>query len=183
MTRAEKVAEAQRLRGEGLLLREIAERMGVSLSTAGDWLSDPDRTKAKARRVKYAQPCVDCGNPTDGSGGYKVRRERCGECNRRHRHENRRWTREAIIEALQRFKLVVGRSPRAADLNPWLAERAGLSDAPERRARWDEGWLPHCVVVQREFGSFNAAVEAAGLRPYDEKLDRDWNAHKPRVAA
>lgn len=79
MTRAEKVATAQRLRAEGLLLREIAERMGAKLKTVSGWLSDPDLSRQRARRETYAGTCIDCGAPTDGSGGYGAP-ERCTHC-------------------------------------------------------------------------------------------------------
>jgi DNA-binding NarL/FixJ family response regulator len=40
--RAQSVAEASRLREQGLLLREIGDRMGVSPKTVHAWLSDPE---------------------------------------------------------------------------------------------------------------------------------------------
>lgn len=82
MSRAEKVTRAQELRAQGLLQREIAEQMGVSNQTVCDWLSDPDRSKAIARKERYRTPCVDCGALTTGDG---ERHLRCASCNGKHR--------------------------------------------------------------------------------------------------
>lgn len=82
MTERERhVAEAARLRAEGLLVREIAERMGVARSTADAWLNDPDGSKLRARKDTYRGRCEDCGAPTDGSDGFAAPRwcrDHCG---------------------------------------------------------------------------------------------------------
>ena len=54
----ERVAEARRLREQGFLLREIAERLDVSAKTVDTWLQDPTGAKLRARKDSYAQPCV-----------------------------------------------------------------------------------------------------------------------------
>jgi hypothetical protein len=61
--RAENVAEASRLRQQGLLLREIGARLGVSAKTVHTWLSDPEGSKARERKRRYRAVCVDCGGP------------------------------------------------------------------------------------------------------------------------
>ena len=71
MTRAEHVARAQELRAQGLLIREIAERFDVALSTAHSWLSDPDGSKLRARKASYSTPCPECGKPASGSEGRR----------------------------------------------------------------------------------------------------------------
>ena len=79
MTRAEKVAQAKALRDEGLLLREIAERLGLSSARrAHELLYDPDESNVRARKQKAGGACVDCGEPT----AYDVGRpyERCRQC-------------------------------------------------------------------------------------------------------
>lgn len=112
MTRAEKVAEAQRLRAEGLKLREIAERMGASVQTVGAWISDPDLSKQRQRRQRYAGRCVDCGKPTDGSNGSAKAPKRCLDCTRRLNEE-----RDArVLEAWGR-----------GDTAPDIAVREGLT--------------------------------------------------------
>lgn len=81
-TRAERVAAAARLRADGLLLREIAERMGgVSVKTVSDWLNDPDGAKLAARKESYRGSCELCGAPTSGHNGRGPRAPRyCAHC-------------------------------------------------------------------------------------------------------
>jgi transposase len=79
-TRAEKVAEAQRLRAEGLKHREIGERMGAKRSTVNAWLNDPDGSKSKARKDSYRGVCKDCGKPTYGSNGRDAAPDQCADC-------------------------------------------------------------------------------------------------------
>jgi hypothetical protein len=79
-SRAERVREAQRLRAEGLLLREIGQRMGVAKTTVHAWLSDPDRSLEKARKDSYRGICDTCGGPTDGSNGASAAPTRCLQC-------------------------------------------------------------------------------------------------------
>jgi hypothetical protein len=80
MTRAEKVVEAQRLRAKGLTYREIGERLGVALTTAHEYIRDPDLSRKKARRRARAGVCIDCGAPTDGSRTSPAKR--CAYCDR-----------------------------------------------------------------------------------------------------
>jgi hypothetical protein len=84
--RAQSVAEAWRLRQEGLLLREIGVELGVSAKTVHAWLSDPEGSKARERKRRYRAVCVDCGGPCFRQGPY-VEAWRCETCQRTHRHE------------------------------------------------------------------------------------------------
>ena len=86
--RAQSVAEAARLRDEGLLLREIGARMGVSPKTVHAWLSDPEGSKARERKQRYRAICVACGGPCYRQGRYGEAL-RCETCERTHRHEQR----------------------------------------------------------------------------------------------
>ena len=61
--RAQSVAEAWRLRQEGLLLREIGVELRVSAKTVHAWLSDPEGSKVRERKRRYRAVCVDCGGP------------------------------------------------------------------------------------------------------------------------
>lgn len=79
-TRLENAAEAAELRGHGLLQREIAERMGVSIKTVNAWLKDPDGSRLKARKDSYRGRCEDCGSPTDGSNGSSKAPRWCSAC-------------------------------------------------------------------------------------------------------
>lgn len=84
VTRTERVAEAQRLRSDGLRLREIGERMGAATQTVHAWLSDPDGSRLKARKDSYRGSCEDCGAPTDGSNGASNAPRYCRTCQGRH---------------------------------------------------------------------------------------------------
>lgn len=137
-TRDEKVAEARRLRDdEGLMFREIAERMGVAVQTVDSWLNDPDLAKQRARRKRYVVACSECGGPTDGSPGYKARVVVCRSC--------REWTREEAIEKVQAFAREHGRQPTIDDC------RAGGRI------------LPDSSTAGRLFGGWNALLVAAGF--------------------
>lgn len=160
MTRAEKVAEAQRLRGEGLLLREIAERMGSTLKTVHTWLADPDLSRQRARRRGYGRKCVDCGALTDGSNGRAKAPERCESCF--HRCQHLRAVADAIA-AIRCFASRYGRPPSATDFNPALARTNGQEWRAKRY--YDDGDYPAAATVVRAFGSWNAAIEAAGFSP------------------
>lgn len=143
----ERVAEAQRLRDEGLKYIEIAVRLGVARSTISIWLSDPDLAKAAARRARYAGRCVDCGAATDGSGGHASPRTRCIGCSWRHQRENSRWTQEAIVAALRRWNDEHGQPPTATQ---WIAGGE---------------WWPTRTTVRGRWGTWNAAIAAAGFEP------------------
>ena len=146
MTRAEKVAKAQRLRAEGLTIVQIAQRMGASRSAVSMWLCDPDLSRQRANRERYGGTCIDCGARTDGSNGRAAAPTRCLRCRSRYQHENARWTRDVIIEAIQRFAREHGRPPTATD---W--RRSGGADHP------------NTTVILHVFGRWADAIEAAGF--------------------
>jgi hypothetical protein len=99
--RAQSVAEARQLRQEGLLLREIGARLGVSAKTVHAWLSDPEGLKARERKRGYRAICVGCGGPCYRQGPYGGA-WRCQTCERAHRHEHRKWTKRTVRAALSR---------------------------------------------------------------------------------
>jgi hypothetical protein len=105
------------------------------------WCSD------KCRKTKYSRPCVDCGKPTDGSNGHGPKAPaRCTVCAHRFEHESRHWTPERIVDAIQR----------------WAAEKG----SPPSASRWFKSRpvdYPSIPTVQREFGSWASAIEAAGF--------------------
>lgn len=161
-------AEARRLREEeGLLQRQVAERLGVSVSYAGALLTDPDRSKEAARRDSYREPCPGCGKPMDGSNGRGPDAPRlCADCMAAAQHDERYWTRERIVAAFQEFARRTGRGPATTDstlTSPSVSRKLTderLEDGAA--ARW---LVPHPAMVAREFGSWAAALEAAGLPP------------------
>jgi glutathione S-transferase len=74
-----------------------------------------------------------------------------------------KWTREEIVAAIQRFEQRYGRQPGASDFNPAAARAQGHVWRAERFAA-DQDY-PHITSVRRTFGTWGAALEAAGFRP------------------
>lgn len=156
--------EAADLRAAGLPAREIAEALGISRSYAAELIADPSGTKAKQRKQRYAQPCVDCGEPTSGGEG---RREepRCVPCAAaRAGLENMIWTPERVIAAIQEWVALYGDPPAIPDWSPYHAR--ALHDE-ERARRWEraDGRWPWYTVVFNRFGSWNEGLRAAGFEP------------------
>lgn len=84
--REHRVAQARVLRAQGRVLREIADTLGVSLSTAARW-SDPafeERARQRSRQAKHARrvPCERCSRPLsyERAGGV------CSRCLREQSH-------------------------------------------------------------------------------------------------
>jgi hypothetical protein len=141
-SRADREAQARRLRDQGLLLREIAERMGVAIQTVHAWLSDPGGEKLAARKKSYGGTCSECGAPTEGSNGPANPAARCLACSS--------WTPEAILAALRAWAAEHHRSPRQED---W--SRTGSQGV--------RGSVPSWRAVVRHFGGWNEGLLAAGL--------------------
>lgn len=77
--RADRAAEAARLRAQGLVYREIAERMGISRSYAAALICDPDGSGDRARKDSYRGECERCGASTNGSNGRHAPKL-CNDC-------------------------------------------------------------------------------------------------------
>lgn len=161
MTREEKVKRAQALRERGLLLREIGAEMGVSLKTVHTWLSDPDLSRQRARRVGYRGTCDTCGGPTDGSKGSGKAPARCSAC--------MMWTPEAILEALR----------------DWGDDHGGIPPrcADTRTGGEGHGRLPNDDSVKVVFGSWNAGLLAAGFALHMDKRPETLQAMADAIRA
>ena len=72
-----------------------------------------------------------------------------------------RWSAPAIVDALREWAAVTGRPPRRDEWSGERPERA--SDAQRLWMREHPRW-PSSSCVTRHFGSWSAALEAAGLR-------------------
>jgi AcrR family transcriptional regulator len=136
--RAERVAEVFRLREAKMTFRDIAEAMGMNEKTLRNYYSDPDGAKQAARRESYRGRCRQCGRPTDGSRGQGKAPELCTFC------LQPRWEPARILAAMRDFYAEHGRSPREVDGHHNSA-------------------LPNESPVRRRFGTWNAALRAAGL--------------------
>lgn len=161
----ELVAEVQRLRARGMQWKDIAAATGLPRSTVHSWVADPDGAKLSARKASYAGKCVDCGAPTHGGEGPSQPSKRCVSCFQTYRRENFGvWDRERIVAAIRAWADENGGvPPSGVDWNPPQARAIGHPEKAERFER-DQAW-PWVNTVQRYFGSWNAAIEAAGFEP------------------
>lgn len=162
MTRAEKVAEAQRLRREGLKIREIGERMGFAITTVNAWLSDPDRSKEIARKNSYRGTCEECGSSTNGSNGPGKAGRHCRNCAP---DVHAKWSKPRIVAAIQQWAQRYGQPPTCTDWMPAIARHHGSPSAADKQARYEADDWPCTNEVRRRFGTWNAAIEAAGFEP------------------
>jgi len=161
---AERVAD---LRSRRLTYREIASALGISHQYASDLFHDPTGEKARARKDSYAQPCVDCGVAT--SGGEGMREEpRCLPCAAiKSGAERTLWTREEVISSIRWWADKYGEQPSAPDFDPWRCRYVLYDGDREVRARrhLDAGDIPWFTTVVKRFGTWNAALAAAGFKP------------------
>lgn len=165
--RAELVPAIQRLRDvEGLMWREIGERLGIAKNTAWMYYNDPDGSLARARKAKTNGVCLDCGGPTISDGSHVP--ERCRSCRAAYQHEARYWTPERIIEAIRR----------------WADEHDG---EPPSATQWLNGdrpdWAPTVFTVQYEFGTWNRGIEAAGFESVTRGRRRTDRTRDDYIAA
>ena len=72
------------------------------------------------------------------------------------------YTPDEIIDAMRRWAARYGEPPTTADWEPARARRLG---AGWRAERFEAGEWPSARMVRGRFGTFNAAIHAAGLTP------------------
>lgn len=162
MTRSERVVEIRRLIAAGHTHAAVAEIMGLSRSTVRNYIYDPSGLKNRTRKDSYRKPCPDCGRLMDGSNGRGPNSSKhCRSC--APNHHSRIWTREMIIDCIRDFADKYGKPPGARDWNPPDAISDYRDDIAERFH--EDGCWPYVDTVQRLFGSWNAAIEAAGFKP------------------
>jgi transposase len=181
LSREEKVARAQALRAEGLKLREIADEMGYGISTVWAWLNDPDRSLGVARKDSYRGRCEDCEAPTDGSNGRANAPTKCRVCSAAARSERRR---AEILDKVREWVRLFGAPPTSTDwsiCNARLSCAGPLLDQIEER---HEGhtW-PAVETVVTQFGTWNAAISAAGFTPLKVGGKRHLREVEPTEAA
>jgi hypothetical protein len=143
--RAQSVAEAGRLRQEGLLLREIGVELGVSAKTVHAWLSDPEGSKARERKRRYRAVCVDCGGPCYWQGPYVERGA----------------VRPA--SAPTGTSTASGPSARSGRRRSLAGLMISVDCRRPRRPACPARGFPY-RAIQREFGSFSRALKAAQTR-------------------
>lgn len=142
--------QAATLRARGWNYYQIAKALGVAPGTVQRWL-DPQahqRSLQVSRDYKrhHRGICPECGGPT------WIGSKRCQDCQRQFQRNNKRWTDEAIIKAIQQWAAEHGHPPRVSD---WL------------KAGQDHPSFGSCYGPQCSFKNWADAIEAAGFpRPY-----------------
>lgn len=127
-----------------------------AVPTTRKWCSN------RCRKQSYGQPCVDCGKRTCfGAESARVPYPRCQECSVEHR---RKWTPEVVVARIQEWARLYGDRPAQPDWNPWQARALGQEDRAQRFESAN-GYWPGFTTLVDVFGSWNAAIEAAGLEP------------------
>jgi transcriptional regulator with XRE-family HTH domain len=170
LTRAETYARIRALQKRGGLTHaQIGERLGLSVGGVRNLLNDPDGSKQRARRDRYRGTCRVCGVQTDGSNG-RAAPDLCSTHLHELQHAERRWTQATVIRSFRRFHAETGRIPRATDAGLGLCESRVSSFSGARIREMEEVVvlglvLPRPGTVQREFGTWAAALEAAGMEP------------------
>lgn len=67
-----------------------------------------------------------------------------------------------MLQAIRKWHRLYGEAPSSVDWNPTIARKRGQN---LRAKRWVEGNYPWFTQVHREFGTWNAGIEAAGFKP------------------
>jgi transposase len=169
LTRVETLAWIRALVADGWTHRQVAEELCISANSVKNLLYDPDGAKQRARRRRYQGKCEVCGKPTDGSNGRAAAPKLCAAHSLEKQHEERQWTRSRIIASFWAFEAIMGRQPTAGDIlgsaPSYQAHYSTCRVAEIGRARVRGAVLPHPGFVYREFGSWAAALEAAGMSP------------------
>jgi hypothetical protein len=99
---------------------------------------------------------------TSGADFSVARRPPSNGRQRSARPRPRSFSPDEIVAAVRRWHVSYGECPKMIDWEPSRARRY----AQEWRAeRFEEGEWPSARMVIRQFGSFNVAIEAAGLTP------------------
>ncbi len=131
-----------------------------------------ERCREQSRLAKQRRrgKCEVCGGETRYNGvSTKGASDICASCFREKQHEERKWTRERIIRAFQRFQAATGRTPRVSD-KQGIHESQVLRFSGTRIREFEQVQelglvLPPHQFVKREFGSWAAGLAAAGMEP------------------
>lgn len=168
------------LRDRGLKLREIAELTGLSISSVDHYLSDPDGSKARARKMRGR--CCDCGRAIRSDSPTRGNPMRCSPCASAN-YASR--TRKEMESAYRTWIAWYGRRPGAMDWNLAHARRVASPvrlaaiEAAHQERRW-----PSSSGVIKKFGSWNAFVAHMGDLPVGPGIRLDpvaWRSQLRRA--
>jgi len=195
------LARAQRMRAKGKLFREIAEEIGVAISTIDAWLNDPDGQRIRARKESYRGTCIDYSGPTSGCNGRGPRGapKRCARCHLDAIREDER--REAITllyrervpsrEIARRLRVAEGTVTKTAaalrreGVDVPLQRMGGTAAQRAARHRRVMELLDDGVSIERiacECGYKSASALLGSLRHHLALDGREWREF-PQVGA
>ncbi len=150
------------MRERGMLLREIAAELGLSISTVQDYWSDPTGEHAKRRKLAAVRGCIDCGGRCNTDGSRTDPAVRCRECariwlasmeSRRIQSATNRgrnvWSDTGILSAIRSI---------AVD---GVATVTAYNDAYAAAPR---GTMPSVPLIVKRFGLWSLAAKAAGCQ-------------------
>jgi AcrR family transcriptional regulator len=137
----DRVEAAWRLSSQGHTLREIAQQLGVSVSSVNNYLR--------------ARSCPECGGPVTSP-----RASRCRSCTASEPTTPSAWCREAVRHAIREWQAEHGRPPRYHEWTP-SREQPGRweTDSP----RWPSAAIV-CDLYANHVDPWNAALADAGAR-------------------
>lgn len=126
------------------------------------WCSD------RCRKVTlYSRSCVDCGVTINTDGRVTNANQRCVPCAAKHSGAERKvWTADAVVAAIQTWAELHGEPPAMTTWSPSMARSIGkpeLAQAEYMQGKAGEWPSPQAVI--RAFGTWNAAIAAAGFDP------------------
>ena len=158
-TPLDRVAERQRAgalarhfrEAEGLSIAQIAQRLGRTPATVKGYFYDPSGEKARAVKARYQGVCRGCGAPTQPRNGKGDAYAYCKGCHPG--AAGRALTREAVREAMRRWRSLYGAAPSSYDWSRTHARERG----DEAIARLSAGAWPAPATVIDLYGSWAAA--------------------------
>ncbi len=152
-SRKDRVEQIEALARQGLAAQEIADQVGLAVSTVHKYRRDPDGERERAWREGYRGRCGVCGRPTSGSAGPGRAPRWCPE-----HAQRRRWSDEQLLEAIRDWSRLTGAAPTVYDWSPAHAPAGhpGAARYLDERGRW-----PNARSVARRFGSLPEAVRRA----------------------
>jgi transposase len=144
----ETIQRAHELHELGASVRLIHRMIGVPEPTLRRWLFPEVRErglqKSRQYKAKHRGSCIDCGK------SVWMTSDRCAACSQEHYRKTKRWTREAVIQAIKDWNEEHGHPPTTTE---WL---------------YASNTHPGATSVYgsyAEFRTWNEAIEAAGLTP------------------
>jgi hypothetical protein len=151
---------------EGLLIRQIADRLGRSPATVKAYFYDPTGEKARVVKARYVGVCRGCGAYTQPRNGKGDAYAYCKAC-----HPGaveRCWSRARVLDAMGAWQARYGRLPSSYDWSRTHTRRRG-GDALDRLAGRE--W-PSASIVTPLFGTWAVARAAALRQKADAPADR-----------